>query len=264
MPRRSASGKGATLALPARRRDPGSMHAGEQAAISLHVRPDGAREVHKRYHAAAGYLRERDALLGLAGAGFAAAPTLLGHDDATRTLRLAYVPGVPPSQLPAAQRVQAWFAVGAALASLRTLPPHDDSMPLTEAMTRRARAWTDRLTTPLPPALAAVLADADAFRGAERRLCHRDLRDDNVRVRPDGTVVLLDWGQARPDAEESDLCRLARAAEDGTSGADADRDALCAGLGYDRDDALRARRLAFAVALERVAAAVTATGPAPR
>jgi Ser/Thr protein kinase RdoA (MazF antagonist) len=240
------------------------MHAGEQAAISLHVRPDGAREVHKRYHAAAGYLRERDALLGLAEAAFEAAPTLLGHDDTSRTLRLSFVPGVSPAQLPPVARARAWASVGAALALLPGLPPPGDPMPLADAMARRARAWTDRLRTPLPPALAAVLADADAFRGAERRLCHRDLRDDNVRVRPDGTVVLLDWGQARPDAEESDLCRLARAAEDDEPGAAADLAALCAGLGYDRHDTLRARRLAFTVALERVAAAVTATGPAPR
>ncbi|WP_165368306.1 phosphotransferase family protein [Phytoactinopolyspora endophytica] len=40
-------------------------------------------------------------------------------------------------------------------------------------------------------------------------LCHCDLRDDNLLIRPDGTVVILDWGMARVGPAWSDPFFLA-------------------------------------------------------
>ncbi|MCB9737724.1 MAG: aminoglycoside phosphotransferase family protein [Deltaproteobacteria bacterium] len=235
------------------------MRRGEQADVSLDQTTSGERCVRKAHFAAAGYLRERDALQTVGRLAPGLAPALLRHDDATRTLWLAFVEGVAPTALARAERSRAFEAVGAQLRRLAALPVPADPVPLEQAMAMRAHAWLQR--TPARVAAGevdALLGEAAAFAGAQRRWCHRDVRDENLRVRPDGSVVLLDWGQSRPDAEESDLVRLARSAADAEPGAEADLAALCRGLGYDRAAPLQQRRLAFAVALERLARQVTA------
>lgn len=262
MPRRSRSAKQHTpRSLPsgvvAATLQP--MRSGEQATVCLEHTAEGQRCVRKTHHAAAGYLRERDALKTVGRLAPGLAPALLRHDDATRTLWLAFVEGVAPTALARAERSRAFEAVGAQLRRLAALPVPTDPVPLEEAMAMRARAWLQRAPASIAASeVAALRVEADAFADAQRRWCHRDVRDENLRVRPDGTVVLLDWGQSRPDAEESDLVRLARAAADGEAGAEADLAALCHGLGYDRTAPLQQRRLAFAVALERLARQVTA------
>lgn len=40
-------------------------------------------------------------------------------------------------------------------------------------------------------------------------LCHWDIRDDNLLLCPDGTVVVVDWGLARPGPSWGDLLKLA-------------------------------------------------------
>lgn len=235
------------------------MRSGEQAVVRLERAPGGERCVRKAYFAAAGYLRERDALQTVGHLAPGLAPALLRHDDATRTLWLAFVEGVPPTALARAERSRAFEAVGAQLRHLAALPVPADPVPLERAMAMRARAWLQRApTTMVAGEVDALLDEASAFAGAWRRWCHRDVRDENLRVRPDGSVVLLDWGQSRPDAEESDLVRLARSAADHEPGAAADLTALCRGLGYDISAPLQQRRLAFAVAMERLARLVTA------
>ena len=43
-------------------------------------------------------------------------------------------------------------------------------------------------------------------------LCHFDIRDDNLLVRPDGEVMVLDWGMARLGPSWTDLVLLALSA----------------------------------------------------
>jgi aminoglycoside phosphotransferase (APT) family kinase protein len=50
-------------------------------------------------------------------------------------------------------------------------------------------------------------------------LCHFDIRDDNVLIRPDGSAVLVDWGLARTGPEWVDLVQLAVQISDPTSAA---------------------------------------------
>ena len=51
---------------------------------------------------------------------------------------------------------------------------------------------------PVDEALAIARQIADALESAhERSIIHRDLKPANVKVRPDGTVKLLDFGCAR-------------------------------------------------------------------
>ena len=51
---------------------------------------------------------------------------------------------------------------------------------------------------PVDEALAIARQIADALESAhERSIIHRDLKPANVKVRPDGTVKLLDFGLAR-------------------------------------------------------------------
>lgn len=44
---------------------------------------------------------------------------------------------------------------------------------------------------------------------ASQTLCHWDVRDDNLLLRPDGTVVIVDWGMARVGPTWGDLVFLA-------------------------------------------------------
>ena len=57
---------------------------------------------------------------------------------------------------------------------------------------------------PLEEALDIVRQIADALAAAhDRQIVHRDLKPSNVRIRPDGTVKLLDFGLAKAVAAES-------------------------------------------------------------
>jgi serine/threonine protein kinase/Tol biopolymer transport system component len=75
---------------------------------------------------------------------------------------------------------------------------------------------------PLPIAEAMRLARqiADALEGAhERGVVHRDLKPQNIKVKPDGTVKVLDFGLAKADvaaARDADVSPMATAPIDGT------------------------------------------------
>lgn len=92
--------------------------------------------------------------------------------------------------------------------------------PDVEALARSAgkwlTTWRDNPITKLQPAwLAARHAEFDARvatlpdRLPPDQLVHWDVRNDNLLVRPDGRVVLLDWGMARLGPAWSDLLLLA-------------------------------------------------------
>lgn len=65
-------------------------------------------------------------------------------------------------------------------------------------------AWAVRRV----PSLSAAVEDLPARLPSES-LCHWDVREDNLLVRPDGSVVIVDWGQARLGPAWSDRFVLA-------------------------------------------------------
>jgi aminoglycoside phosphotransferase (APT) family kinase protein len=58
----------------------------------------------------------------------------------------------------------------------------------------------------LPELSARVASVVD--RVAVEALCHWDVRDDNLLVQPDATVVIVDWGMARLGPRWADLFAL--------------------------------------------------------
>jgi hypothetical protein len=107
--------------------------------------------------------------------------------------------------------------VAAQVAEL-TPPPAADATPLAESARRWARRWSTIAADPAGylPAWAAARTDemlARARRLPDRlpaqTLCHFDVRDDNLLVRPDGTAAILDWGMARLGPSWADPLLLA-------------------------------------------------------
>src|SRR5687767_5055238 len=77
---------------------------------------------------------------------------------------------------------------------------------LSPADGERARGADTGRRRPLPMRLALEIARqiADALDSAhERGIIHRDLKPGNIKVRPDGTVKVLDFGLARPVIDRS-------------------------------------------------------------
>jgi Protein kinase domain/WD40-like Beta Propeller Repeat len=90
---------------------------------------------------------------------------------------------------------------------------------LVEGETLRERLRRGSL--PIPEALAIARQIADALEAAhERGIVHRDLKPSNVKITPDGTVKVLDFGLAKEttnNAEASDFDELPTLTADSTS-----------------------------------------------
>lgn len=80
----------------------------------------------------------------------------------------------------------------------------------TTAAAERAMRWAATLANAAPEELAALPDWLDPEAGSLRELlarlptwlsgdtlCHWDVRNDNLLIRPDGSVVIVDWGMAR-------------------------------------------------------------------
>jgi aminoglycoside phosphotransferase (APT) family kinase protein len=109
-------------------------------------------------------------------------------------------------------------AVDAQVAELTPAPAGVDVLPLAETARRWLARWADVAADPFRylPGWAAARCDAllSRVRTLPDRLppttlCHFDVRDDNVLIRPDGSAVLLDWGMARLGPAWTDRVLLA-------------------------------------------------------
>lgn len=210
------------------------------AYLKLHRVPDK----HRREATILARLREPPA---------AAVPELLAVDEAGLALLLRACPGTPASAAPLtlAHERSLHEQAGRFRRRLDVVPvDEDDPLPLPEALARRLRAWLERARPGLPPALLERIAaafDADAFEGATRRWCHRDLGPHNWIVEPtDGgpRLHVIDFGQARPDAWLMDALKLW---DDAWAREPSLADAFWAGYGRrpDADESSQLRQLAL-------------------
>lgn len=99
--------------------------------------------------------------------------------------------------------------LGAGLAELHGLAGDDDPMPLSEAIPRRLEGWLARDDGALAPFRDSLRAavPTTALARAVRVPCHRDVGPENVLVRPDGGLALIDWEHARLDHPWTDALR---------------------------------------------------------
>ncbi|WP_221032920.1 lipopolysaccharide kinase InaA family protein [Actomonas aquatica] len=119
-----------------------------------------------------------------------------------------------------------------------------------QAGTTLAQAALDATPAPVDqPAIIRQVTDA-LVELNQRGIQHRDVRAENILLRPDGTIVVLDFDQARPHADADDF------------GNEWDAEAVCAGFGgmlrqlhWERDYLATAGQLGFAWELGRHSAA---------
>ncbi len=161
--------------------------------------------------------RERAILEQLAVPPKVGVPTVLAGDEARRVLLLSALPGTPADRSPGdlAWQRSLHRQAGCLRRRLDAVPvDEDDPTPLTDAIVARYRAWRDRARSHLEPELLNRVErsiDPDAFAGAVRRWCHRDLAPNNwiVHERPDGPRLgVIDFGHARPDVWLVDVLKL--------------------------------------------------------
>lgn len=145
----------------------------------------------------------------------AAAPRLLGSDDASTTLLFEALPGVPDlaDDDPAAPGVHR--AAGRWLARFhRARPLQGDPLPLDRAYRLRSQRWTERARGLLDDGDLARIrerieaASPDLAR-RDRTPCHRDDSPRNWLVSEGALAAVIDFEHARDDVPESDLVRLA-------------------------------------------------------
>lgn len=143
---------------------------------------------------------------------------LAAYDDGAWVgLLLEDVDGVHPDLDDAATLTAVAATVSTQAAELTPAPAGLDAPALTQVARRWAGSWELLCTDPAPlptwarrdvRRLAERVADVSDLTGGDT-LCHVDLRNDNLLVRPDGAVVVLDWGMARLGPAWFDLFVLA-------------------------------------------------------
>lgn len=201
-------------ARPTRVADVSWAHAG--SSVARLERADGAVAYLKRHASAGHHAREVAALEGWARA-LPGTPALLAVAPPPRAwVLLGAVPGTLVASWSADDPRQgaAHEAAGAWLARLHALPfADDDPLPLADALLRRLDAWRDRSATGLLPAAtwtslgaALVALPRDGWR---RVRAHRDFSPRNWLWDEAAGLGVIDFEHARPDAEGTDVARLA-------------------------------------------------------
>jgi len=149
-------------------------------------------------------------------------PRVLGHHDDGDwvALLLEDVDGRHPDLDDPAQADAVWSTVQAQATELTPQPAGLAIRTLADNARRWADGWATMAAEPrrFLPAWAAGRVDELHERAttlAERlpveSLCHWDVRNDNLLIRADGTVVIVDWGMSRLGPRWADLFLLSLA-----------------------------------------------------
>jgi aminoglycoside phosphotransferase (APT) family kinase protein len=193
-------------------------------------RGDGTTVVVKRCPAGAGRV-ERAALRALASAGSVSVPRLLGVAEDPDPTMIWHVLEDVGDCLPDLARATERRAALAFLASLHDADPGggEEVLPVRDieyylALAAEARENIDATpATHRDPELDSILAATasmlrrltdDLVCGSPAAFVHGDATVKNMRVRPDGTVVLFDWEHAGVGSIGVDLCNLVRDDDD--------------------------------------------------
>lgn len=133
-------------------------------------------------------------------------------------LALEDVPGRFPDMADDDDVAAIEHAIRLQMAELTPPPPGADVRPLAEDQSRWGPRWDDIAQDParfLPPWAVphqGMLCERARLGWTDLPpdgLCHWDVRDDNILIRPDGSAVLIDWGMARLGPAWLDLLLLA-------------------------------------------------------
>jgi len=191
------------------------LERGSQARVwSVRTR-SGEDAIVKQSHDAASHAREAEAYARWGPSLDAWLPRCWAALPGLRTLVLERVAGVAASDpsvdmnsLRAAHREAGRF-----MAALQRVEVEPDAMPLTEAMAKRIEGWLDRAGAFFTAERLTSLRrrfDPKVFAGITRVAAHRDFSPNNwlLGPGPQPRLVVLDFGQARPDAPLVDLLKL--------------------------------------------------------
>jgi len=149
-------------------------------------------------------------------------PQVLGHHDDGDwvALLLEDVDGHHPDLDDPAQADTVWSTVATQSTELTPPPAGLAITTLADNARRWAGGWATMAADPARFLPEWALAQADEL--AERAtalagrlpvesLCHWDVRNDNLLMRPDGTTVIVDWGMSRLGPRWADLFLLSLA-----------------------------------------------------
>lgn len=146
-------------------------------------------------------------------------PQVVGHHDDGDwvALLLEDVDGHYPDLDDPAQADAVWSTVATQSTALTPPPAGLAITTLADNARRWAGGWATMTADPARflPEWAVAQADelaeramALAARLPVESLCHWDVRNDNLLIRPDGTVVIFDWGMSRLGPRWADLLLL--------------------------------------------------------
>lgn len=139
-------------------------------------------------------------------------------DDDWVAMILDDVQGRHPNWSDASDIARVASAVERQTEELTPAPPGLDLTPAADMALRwrnTLRAATPDELAVLPPWLTRDLARAEELLDllpqwlAGDTMCHWDIRNDNLLIRPDGSVVIVDWGQARRGPAWADIAIFA-------------------------------------------------------
>lgn len=140
-------------------------------------------------------------------------PELWAHQEAECALLIGHVTGSPAArhcaEPAAATRIFQQAGRIAQIVHSRTLDDPDE-MPLSEALGRRAQAWSARTHGLLTDGQRAAMLEhctSHHFEGATRSWCHRDFSTRNWLVDGTGTLAVIDFEHVHPDLWLTDLPR---------------------------------------------------------
>lgn len=142
-------------------------------------------------------------------------PRLVAHHANSRSLLLTLVPGRDCDGLDSEpdEQSQAHHQAGAALRRLHDCAADQHPAPAGPRLAERVRHWAERAdqagllsrSEQRHLYVAALRLSTSAMEGS---LCHLDYQPRNWRLRDDGTLFILDFEHARPDARVRDFARL--------------------------------------------------------